>query len=34
MPDSQILKGDDNPDGLAFEEWLKSKGSREDRAND
>jgi hypothetical protein len=29
MPDGQILKSDDNPDGPTFEEWLKSKGSGE-----
>jgi hypothetical protein len=26
MPDGQILKSDDNPDGPTFEEWLKSRG--------
>jgi hypothetical protein len=26
MPDGQILKSDDNPDGPTFEDWLKSKG--------
>jgi hypothetical protein len=30
MPDGQILKSDDNPDGPTFEEWLKSKGRAED----
>ena len=30
MPDGQVLKSDDNPDGPAFEEWLKSEGRRED----
>jgi hypothetical protein len=29
MPDGQVLKSDDNPDGLIFEDWLKSKGSGE-----
>jgi hypothetical protein len=29
MPNGQILKSDDNPDGPTFEEWLKSKGSGE-----
>jgi hypothetical protein len=33
MPDGQILKGADNPDGPTFEEWLKSKGSGEDGEN-
>jgi uncharacterized protein YjbI with pentapeptide repeats len=33
MPDGQILKSDDNPDGPTFEEWLKSKGSGEDGEN-
>jgi hypothetical protein len=26
MPDGQILKSDDHPDRLTFEEWLKSRG--------
>jgi uncharacterized protein YjbI with pentapeptide repeats len=26
IPDGQILKSIDNPDGLTFQEWLKSKG--------
>jgi uncharacterized protein YjbI with pentapeptide repeats len=30
MPDGQILKSDDNPDGPTFEEWRKSKGHQED----
>jgi hypothetical protein len=30
MPDGQILRSDDNPDGLTFEEWLKSKDRDED----
>ena len=30
MPDGQILKGPDNPDRPAFEQWLKSNGSGED----
>jgi uncharacterized protein YjbI with pentapeptide repeats len=30
MPDGQILKSNDNPDGPTFEEWLKSKGRGED----
>ena len=30
MPDGQILRSDDNPDRPTFEEWLKSKGHRED----
>jgi hypothetical protein len=25
MPDGQILKSDNNPDGPTFEEWLESK---------
>jgi uncharacterized protein YjbI with pentapeptide repeats len=29
MPDGQVLKSDDNPEGPTFEEWLKSKGSGE-----
>jgi uncharacterized protein YjbI with pentapeptide repeats len=33
MPDGQILKRNDNPDGPTFEEWLKSKGRGEDREN-
>jgi uncharacterized protein YjbI with pentapeptide repeats len=33
MPDGQTLKSDANPDGPNFEEWLKSKGSREDGEN-
>jgi hypothetical protein len=33
MPDGQILKYEDNPDGPTFEEWLKSKGSEEDEQN-
>ena len=33
MPDGQILKGDDNPNGPTFEEWLKSKGRGEDGGN-
>ena len=30
MPDGQTLKSADHPDGPTFEEWLKSKGRRED----
>jgi len=33
MPDGQILNSDDNPDGLTFEDWLKSKGRGEDGEN-
>jgi len=33
MPDGQILKSDDHPDGPTFEEWLKSKGRGEDGEN-
>jgi hypothetical protein len=33
MPDGQTLKSVDHPDGPTFEEWLKSKGSEEDREN-
>jgi len=28
MPNGQILKGDTNPDGPTFAEWLKSLKSR------
>jgi uncharacterized protein YjbI with pentapeptide repeats len=28
MPDGQILKSDDNPDGPTFEDWLKDKERR------
>jgi len=28
MPDGQILRSNDNPDGPTFEEWLKSKGRK------
>jgi uncharacterized protein YjbI with pentapeptide repeats len=35
MPDGQILKSDDNPDGPSFEEWLKDKeGSGKDVQNE
>jgi hypothetical protein len=34
MPDSQILKSDDNPDGPTFGEWLKSKRRGEDGEHD
>ena len=30
MPDGQILKSDDNPDGPTFEDWIKSKGRGEE----
>jgi uncharacterized protein YjbI with pentapeptide repeats len=33
MPDGQILRSDDNPDGPTFEEWLKSKGREEEGEN-
>ena len=33
MPNRQTLKSVRKPDGLTFEEWLKSKGSRKDREN-
>jgi uncharacterized protein YjbI with pentapeptide repeats len=33
MLDGQILNSDDNPDGLTFEEWLKSQDSGEDGEN-
>ena len=33
MPDGEILKSDNNPDGPTFEEWLKSKGRTEDSEN-
>jgi hypothetical protein len=33
MPDGQILKSEDNPDGPTFEEWLKSQGRKEDGEN-
>jgi hypothetical protein len=33
MPDGQILKSDDNPDGPTFEEWLKSKARGKDGEN-
>ena len=33
MPDGQILKGDDNPNGPTFEEWLESKDRGEDGGN-
>jgi hypothetical protein len=33
MPDGQILKSYDNPDGPTFEEWLRSKGHGEDGQN-
>jgi len=33
MPDGQILKSDENPDGPTFEDWLKSKGHEEDGEN-
>jgi hypothetical protein len=29
MPDDQMLKSDDNPDGPTLKEWLKSKGKGE-----
>jgi hypothetical protein len=31
MPDGQIHKSDDNPDGPTLEEWLESKGPEEGR---
>jgi hypothetical protein len=34
MPDRRVLKGEDNPDGLTFEEWLKTKGSGENGQDD
>ena len=34
MPDGQILRSDDNPDGPTFEEWLKSKGRKEHGENE
>jgi hypothetical protein len=34
MPDGQTLKGFETPNGPTFEEWLKSKGSGEDKEND
>ncbi len=33
MPDGQVLKSDDNPNGPTFEEWLKSKGRGENTEN-
>jgi hypothetical protein len=33
MPDGQVLKGDSNPIGPTFEEWLKRKGRGEDGEN-
>jgi hypothetical protein len=33
MPEGQMLKSDDNPNGPTFEDWLKSKGSGEDGEN-
>jgi hypothetical protein len=33
MPNGQALKSEYNPDGPTFEEWLKSKGRREDGEN-
>jgi hypothetical protein len=33
MPDDQMLKSDDNPDGPTFEEWLNSMGREEDEEN-
>ena len=33
MPDGQILKSEDNPDGQTFEEWLNSQGRKEDGKN-
>ena len=33
MPNGQILRSGDNPDGPTFEEWLKSKGREEDGEN-
>jgi len=33
MPDGQILKSADNPDGPTFEDWLKSKGRGENDEN-
>jgi hypothetical protein len=33
MPDGQVLKSADNPDGPTFEEWRKSKGRGEDGEN-
>jgi uncharacterized protein YjbI with pentapeptide repeats len=34
MPDGQILKSADNPDGPTLEEWLKNKGRGEDGENE
>jgi uncharacterized protein YjbI with pentapeptide repeats len=34
MPNGQILKSDDNPDGTTFEEWLKSQDRKEDEENE
>jgi Pentapeptide repeats (8 copies) len=34
MPDGQILKCHDTPDGPTFEEWLKSQGRKENGKND
>jgi len=33
MPDGQILRSADNPDGSTLEEWLKGKGREEDGEN-
>jgi hypothetical protein len=33
MPDGQMLRSDDNPNGPTFEDWLNSKGSGEDGEN-
>jgi hypothetical protein len=30
MPDGQTLRGNMTPNGPTFEDWLKSKSSRED----
>ena len=34
MPDGQTLRSDNNPNGPTFEDWLKSKGSKEDGKNE
>jgi len=33
MPNGQVLRSDDNPDGPTFEDWLKSKDLAEDGEN-
>jgi hypothetical protein len=34
MPDGQVLKSNDNPDGPTLEEWLKSQGRKKDSENE